>query len=641
MNRFLSKTVLLLITGVFWNGALQAQITKAIENPINLSVKVDRYDAIFTWDGFNDSFEDNTFDAWAEVIKGTGTPGDPPTGAYWQTFDYGEEAPDGKYDAVCPWGYNVDSWLITPSIPITSGTKLTFLWSKSYVWSVSPNNNDDLFVKVSTDNGATWTSIWQEEDYGKFDNWTWIETTLDLSAYAGQNCKIAFNVVGDDNADTHIDNVSISNSSKRTIRNRVISDAARVAANARTNGGYKYTFMNNRAGVRNLTGYNVFLNGTQKATNISKKTFTFEDLAVGDYTAGVQRVYSSGVSEIVNKDFTIVKVIDVTGVSLSESDVSIRADSTFQLTATVKPDNATNKNVSWTSNADSVATVDANGLVKGISGGSAQIVVMTEDGNFTDTCEVTVVIPVASVELNKTEIKLGVDSIFTLETTITPDTATNQTVSWTSSNESAATVDNNGLVTGIAAGSAEIIVTTADGNFTDTCTVTVEKYSIAVTGVTLSETSKELQVNESFTLTATVAPDGATNKNISWKSDNESVAGVDENGLVTGIAEGVARIIVTTEDGNLTDTCTVTVSNKSTGIENINSSVFKLYPNPVKEGFTIETSERGILEIFNLSGNKLSALPITSDKKFFDVSHLQSGTYFAKINGKIVKFVKK
>ncbi len=211
-----------------------------------------------------------------------------------------------------------------------------------------------------------------------------------------------------------------------------------------------------------------------------KKLCTFENLVAGDYTAGVQRVYNSGVSEIVTKDFTIVEIIDVTGVSFSESAVNIKIDSTFQLTATVEPADATNKNVTWKSCADSVATVDATGLVTGVAAGTAQIVVTTEDGNFTDTCVVTV--EENSVAVTDVSIDGAVDTLFVSETThetvqltanLQPADATNQNVSWASSDDSVATVDNNGLVTAVAAGNVSITVTTEDGGHTASCEIVV------------------------------------------------------------------------------------------------------------------------------------------------------------------------
>ncbi|PID88408.1 MAG: hypothetical protein CSB06_00215 [Bacteroidia bacterium] len=338
------------------------------------------------------------------------------------------------------------------------------------------------------------------------------------------------------------------------------------------------------------------------------------------------------------------KTIAVTKVTLNPKTAELKVGETATLTATVEPNDATNKNVTWSSSDDNIATVDVNGLVTAVAEGTATITVTTEDGSKTATCEIAVTpktIAVTKVTLNPKTAELKVGETATLTATVEPSDATNKSATWSSDNESVATVDATGLVTAVAQGNADIVVKTEDGGFTDTCKVTVTPKAIAVTKVTLSPATAELKVGETATLTATVEPSDATNKSVTWSSDNESVATVDATGLVTAVAEGTATITVTTEDGSKTATCTVTVSNKSTGIEDINSSAFKLYPNPAKEGFTIESSERGILEIFNLSGSKVIGFQVTSDKQFIDVSCLQSGTYFAKINGKTIKFVKK
>ena len=121
----------------------------------------------------------------------------------------------------------------------------------------------------------------------------------------------------------------------------------------------------------------------------------------------------------------------------------------------------------------------------------------------------------------------------------------------------------------MAAGSAVITVKTADGGKEAKCTVTVKKTAegnVSVTGVSLDKESAELEVGGSLTLTATVAPDDAANKNVSWKSDKEEVATV-KDGTVTAVAAGSAVITVTTEDGGKTASCTVTVKEKASGSE--------------------------------------------------------------------------
>ena len=255
------------------------------------------------------------------------------------------------------------------------------------------------------------------------------------------------------------------------------------------------------------------------------------------------------------------KVYPVTGVSLDKTTATLTEGETLTLTATVNPSNATNKNVSWKSSNTSVATV-SGGKVTALKAGSATITVTTEDGSKTATCSVTVnakVYPVTSVSLNKSTATLTEGETLTLTATVNPSNATNKNVSWKSSNTSVATV-SNGKVTAVKAGSATITVTTEDGGKTATCSVTV-KAIVNVTSVSLNKTTASLTEGESLTLTASINPSNATNKNVTWKSSNTSVATVS-NGKVTAVKAGSATITVTTKDGNKTATCSVTVNEK-------------------------------------------------------------------------------
>lgn len=165
---------------------------------------------------------------------------------------------------------------------------------------------------------------------------------------------------------------------------------------------------------------------------------------------------------------------------------------------------------------------------------------------------------VEKVLLNESAITLTVDQSETLIATVIPDDATNKNVTWESSNEKVAKVDN-GKVTAISTGNAKITVTTVEGTKTATCTVTVVAAPIKVTGVTLDKTATTLKSGESLTLKAAVAPADATNKDVSWSSNDTNVATVDSNGVVKAIAPGKATITVTTQDGSKTAQCIVTV----------------------------------------------------------------------------------
>ena len=317
--------------------------------------------------------------------------------------------------------------------------------------------------------------------------------------------------------------------------------------------------------------------------NASNKTVSWESNATS-----VATVSSSGVVTAVAEGTATIKVrtedgnytatstvtvrkrvINVTGVSLNKTSVTLTKGETSQLTATVSPSNATNPSVSWKSSSTSVATVSSSGLVKAADGGTATITVTTEDGNYTATCKVTVKVPVTGVSLDKTDLSLTEGDTYQLSATVSPSNATNKTVSWKSSATSVATVSSSGLITAKAEGSATITVTTEDGGKTATCRVTVKKKVISVTGVSVSPTSLTLTEGDTYQLSATVSPSNATNKSVKWQSSAAGIATVSSSGLVTAKLIGSATITVTTEDGSKTATCRVTVNKKTISVTGV------------------------------------------------------------------------
>ena len=303
------------------------------------------------------------------------------------------------------------------------------------------------------------------------------------------------------------------------------------------------------------------------ADAFSKKLVeTYENLTGSDYIIWLGEAGSSYKSI---KTVTITTPgqagpVAVESVTVNPATLTIEAGQTSQLTATVLPSNAANQNVSWSSSNTNVATVDQNGLVSAVSAGTANITVTTEDGGKTSTCAVTVTAPVAPIPVTAISLDatatVGIGATKTLTVTYTPaDANTGKAVTWSSANTSIATVDANGVVTGVAAGTVAITATsTTDPSITASCNVTVQ--AIAVTGVSVAPTSLSIKEGATSSLTATVQPTDATNRNVTWSSNNPAVATVNANGVVTGVAVGSTTITVTTEDGNKTATCAVTVT---------------------------------------------------------------------------------
>ena len=170
-------------------------------------------------------------------------------------------------------------------------------------------------------------------------------------------------------------------------------------------------------------------------------------------------------------------------------------------------------------------------------------------------------IGVTGITLNKESETMEAGTTMTLVATVTPDNATNKTVTWTSSDESIATVDENGKVTALKEG--EVTITASCGDQSAVCTITVKAKEIPVTNVTLDQTSASIKVGENVTFKATVTPDNATDKTVTWRSSDESIATVDANGKVTALKEGEVTITATCGDQSASATVTVTASEES------------------------------------------------------------------------------
>ena len=271
------------------------------------------------------------------------------------------------------------------------------------------------------------------------------------------------------------------------------------------------------------------------------------------------------------------KSVSVTEVGLNKTSTILIEGETETLVATVMPENATDKSVVWESGNESAATVSQEGLVTAVGEGKATITVKTNDGGFSASCEVTVnkkVIAVTGVVLGNTELTLVEGEEEKLAVAVTPENATDKSVVWESGNESVATVSQEGLVTAVGEGKATITVKTNDGGFSASCEVTVKKKVIAVTGVKLSAASMTLREGNKGTLTATVEPANATNKNVEWWTSDLDVVSVTStsggsNGYVEARGAGKATVTVKTEDGEFSASCEITVEKKEVPVTGI------------------------------------------------------------------------
>lgn len=266
------------------------------------------------------------------------------------------------------------------------------------------------------------------------------------------------------------------------------------------------------------------------------------------------------------KEFESLPVA-VTSVSLNATFLELEEGERYELTATVNPVNATNKNVTWSSLNPSVASV-VDGKVSALNSGMTIITVMTEDGIKTATCEVKVnakYISVTSLQLDKAYAELIEGEELILTPIVSPENASNKSVVWSSSDPSVASVVD-GKVSALKYGITTITAITKSAEKIATCEVKV-KTKYPVMAVSLDKIYVELTAGDEITLTATVSPENASNKNVTWSSSDSSVASVT-NGNVRALKEGDATIIVWTQEGGKIATCEVNVIKAESGDSN-------------------------------------------------------------------------
>jgi uncharacterized protein YjdB len=341
--------------------------------------------------------------------------------------------------------------------------------------------------------------------------------------------------------------------------------------------GYEISSVAVDLGGTNI-GFSV--NGGSSITVVNSISTT--NLAANTTKVNIKNVASSGRVDFDSFEFTY-KDYPVTGISITPETSSISGiGNTQQLTATLSPANATNKNVNWSSSDESVVTVNSSGLVSAVGVGSATITATTVDGSFTDTALITVesIVSVNSISVSLASSTIASNSTTQATETVLPAEATIKEVTWSSSNTSIATVNSSGLVTanntGLA-GTSVIRATATDGSGVfGEATLTVSPVNVTSVSVT-PETATIVGLGNTQQLTATISPNNATNKNITWASSDDAIATVNASGLVTSIAAGVVTITVTTEDGSFTDTSTITVSYVAVSSITLSSNEVTLY----------------------------------------------------------------
>lgn len=251
-------------------------------------------------------------------------------------------------------------------------------------------------------------------------------------------------------------------------------------------------------------------------------------------------------------------------ITLSGLSGNIRVGGGVTLKATVLPNTTSDKAVVWSTSDASVATVSANGYVKGVRAGSCTITCQSK--TFPEVyaqIDVTVYAPVTSITFNEKKPSVAVGRSIALSWTVKPQDATDSSVSFSTNKPDVVSVSDDGIVTGLKRGECYVYATANDGSGKKaTIRVTVTQ---PVTGVTMKYTSQNVGLNKYTTNTAILEPANADNKKMQWTSQDERIATVAGNGLnpkVTGRAWGTTTIIGTTDDGSYVVTYTINVGSR-------------------------------------------------------------------------------
>lgn len=321
-------------------------------------------------------------------------------------------------------------------------------------------------------------------------------------------------------------------------------------------------FMDPYSTAANQNIFNVYQlddNGKKITTQDSITGLDIYSLAGGNFKAYTRTLSVKATSKgNVNVSFAGTKgramisglellVTEVSDFQLNPGADAVAVGESAQINFTISPADATNQYVTWTSSDPSILTVNSSGTVTGVSPGTATITGVTLDNGLTVTKQITVLaVAVTGVAVSPSNTSMNVNSTLQLAANIVPANATNKNVSWSSSDETIATVDANGKVTALKRGNVVITATTLDGGKTGTSSIAVN--NIPITDLTLSSGLATIGVGSTLQVTGTLTPANATPNTLTWASSDVSVATVDNTGLVTAVGVGTSTISATTQD---------------------------------------------------------------------------------------------
>jgi len=289
-----------------------------------------------------------------------------------------------------------------------------------------------------------------------------------------------------------------------------------------------------------------------------------------------------------------VKIIDnyvgVASISLAKSEETLLLNDTIKLTPTILPINASNKIPIYVSSSPDIVSVTPSGYITAKKVGSANISITIEDKALIYKINVVDKITLEDIK-TQSSVMLKQNGTARLSVTYIPENATDKTVTWKSSNPSIVTVDTNGNVKGVSPGTATITVISNDGSHVATSKITVtannttkkvenndvtttknqnttNNTNIKLISISLNKTTLSLNVNEEQTLSVIYNPNNATDKEVTWKSNNPEIVTVNNLGKIKAISPGTAIVTVTSNDGKYEAKCNITVLKTDTDNQN-------------------------------------------------------------------------
>ena len=292
-----------------------------------------------------------------------------------------------------------------------------------------------------------------------------------------------------------------------------------------------------------------------KYASLDETVAVIKNGAVVGVAPGTARLTATATFEdgtVLEAETPITVIVPLTGLKISRQvEVFINEERKIGDLLTFVPADTTEKGLTYAVEDASVASVSADGTLKGLNGGKTVLMITADSGSarpVSAKCSVIVSEAVSSIELKEQTVTVGKRKKVQLEARVLPESATNQKLIWTSEDSKVATVSKTGLVTGVGNGTTRITCTAADGSG---ATATAEVRVItAVSSVKLGGKAMGIISGTKKTVQATVLPADATNPALKWQSDDSSVARVDSRGEISAVSTGMCTVTATATDGS-------------------------------------------------------------------------------------------